>query len=219
MAKLLLFLFLIPFTGTSQMASIELESKPVPVPSTRESSVVKWNAEQPGYAGLSQESKDFFYWVNYCRSSPEKFWDSVVQPVLKAFPALKGPDSESLYKDLLKAGPLSMFKLNSSLVNTAQAHALDQARKSRQLGHNSSDGTSFGIRMKNAGIKRCANENIALASQGTILAVLLLYLDIGVQDKGHRKSLLDPNLKENGIGSAPYGKDQVFFVQDLSCAQ
>jgi hypothetical protein len=216
---LLLLLISFPSFSYSQMASIELISKPVPQPVVREESVTKWNAQQPGYQGLSEGSKEFLYWVNFCRSNPERFWDSVIRPVLKAFPNLKGPESESLYKDLLSNGSLPMFTLNTTLTRTAQAHATDITSKSARPGHNSTDGTDFGTRMKRAGIRACANENIAITSQSTLLSVLLLYLDIGLPDKGHRKSLLNASLKETGIGSASYGKDQFFFVQDLSCAQ
>ena len=77
----------------------------------------------------------------------------------------------------------------------------------------------FGTRMKQAGIKYCANENISLSSQSVLLSVLLLYLDIGLPGLGHRKALLDPSLREIGVGSALYGKDQYFLVQDLACSQ
>lgn len=217
---LVLFLLFFPIFSYSQMASIELVDKPVPQPVSKEEGVLKWNAQQTGYRELTEGSKEFLYWLNFCRSNPERFWDSVIVPVLKAFPNLKGPESESLYKDLVSAGPLPMFALNTTLIKTAQAHAADITAKSAQPGHNSTDGIDFGTRMKRAGIKYCAGENIAITSrQGTLLSVLLLYLDIGLPDKGHRKSLLNPALKETGIGSMPYGKDQFFFVQDLSCAQ
>jgi hypothetical protein len=216
---LLLLLFSFPFLSYSQMASIELISKTVPQPVSLEKPVTKWNTQQPGYQGLSEGSKEFLYWVNFCRSNPVRFWDSVIQPVLKAFPNLRGPESESLYKDLMANGPLPMFVLNTTLTRLAQAHAADITSKSARPSHTSTDGTDFGTRIKRAGIKFCANENIAITGQSTLLSVLLLYLDIGLPDKGHRKSLLNPLLKESGIGSAPYGKDQLFFVQDLSCAQ
>jgi hypothetical protein len=220
MFRVFVFLLLsFPLLSRSQMASIELISKDVPEPLTREENVVKWNAQQPGYQGLNDRSKEFLYWVNFCRSNPERFWDSVIRPVLKAFPNLKGPESESLYKDLLNQGPLPMFALNTSLIRTAQSHATDITSKSARPSHTGTDGTDFGTRIKRAGIRSCASENIAITSQSTLLSVLLLYLDIGLPDKGHRKSLLNPSHKETGIGSAPYGKDQFFFVQDLSCSQ
>ena len=45
------------------------------------------------------------------------------------------------------------------------------------------------------------------------------YLDMGLPEQGHRKALLDPSLREIGVGSALYGVDQYFLVQDLACSQ
>lgn len=217
--QLLLLFFFAPLLSNGQMSRVKLIVKAVPQPVSREDAVTGWNAVQPGYQELNEDSKAFLYWVNFCRSNPGRFWDSAVIPVLKAFPTLKGPESESLHKDLLETGPLPMFVLNTKLNAAAQSHATDIGSKSSTPGHNGSDGTDFGTRMKKAGIRYCASENVSIGSQGALLSVLLLYLDIGLPEKGHRKALLNARHKETGIGAAPYGKDQVFYVQDLSCSQ
>ncbi len=220
MAKLLLILFLsIPFCSFSQISMIELEVRDVPQPKLRDSAVERWNQAQPGYEKLPLQAKENLYWTNFARSNPQKFWDSVVSPSLLAFPPFNKAESKSLKADLLKAGNLPMFTLSPVLLKTAQSHASDIAYKKSPLSHNSTNGTDFGTRMKLAGIKYCANENISLSSQSILLSVLLLYLDIGVPGLGHRKALLDQNLREIGVGSALYGKDQYFLVQDLSCIQ
>ncbi len=216
---LLAFLLFFPFYSFSQMASIELVVKPVPVPSVRNMAVDKWNLLQPGFKTLTPEAQEFLYWVNYCRLEPQKFWDSVLVPVAKVFPALSGAEARSLREDLIKTGPLPMFRLNPRLVNTAQSHADDIAGSRTAPGHTSTNGTDFSTRMRNAGIKNCANENIAVSSQHVLLSVLLLYLDIGLPERGHRKALLNPNLVMVGVGTAPLGKDQHFIVQDLACLQ
>jgi uncharacterized protein YkwD len=138
---------------------------------------------------------------------------------LEVFPTLNSREANSLRADLLGAGPLPMFSLNEILVKTAQLHASDIGRNKGPLGHNSTDGTDFGTRMKRAGIKYCANENISLSSQSVLLSVVLLYLDINLPGLGHRKALLDRNLSEIGVGSSLYGVDQYFLVQDLACRQ
>lgn len=219
--SLLLVLFFIPFFSFSQFSTIELEVRTTPEPLLRDSAVMSWNQSQNGYSKLSPQAKDFLYWVNYARSNPKAFWDSAVVPVLKVFPPLNKPETLSLKQDLMKAGELPMFILNESLINTAQKHATDIASKNAAPSHNSTDGSDFGSRIKRANIKRCANENISVSSQSVLLSVLLLYLDIGLPDLGHRKSLLNPSLVETGIGTHPYGKDKdrFFIVQDLACSQ
>ena len=217
--RLLLFSLFLPLISFAQMSSIELVARPVPVPAGRDSVVEKWNWSQPSFKELTSQARDFLYWVNYCRRNPAGFWDSVISPILKVFPPLNVSEAKSLQADLLKTGPLPMFALNHSLIKTAQSHAFDISAKKAQPSHTSTNGTDFGARMKSAGIKYCANENIAISSQGSLIAVLLLYLDIGLPNLGHRKSLLNPTLLETGVGSAPYGNDQYFLVQDLSCSQ
>jgi hypothetical protein len=220
MPRFLLFCLLsLPFFCFSQMASIELVVKPVPVPATRNQMVDQWNFVQPGFSKLTPQAQEFLYWVNYCRFEPQKFWDSVLVPVAKAFPALSGAEARSLREDLLRTGSLPMFALSPKLINTAQAHAYDISRNGAAPSHTSTNGTDFGTRMKNAGIKTCANENIAVSSQHVLLSVLLLYLDIGLPERGHRKALLNGSLAVVGVGTAPYGKNQYFIVQDLACIQ
>lgn len=216
---LIVLLLLLPIAGFSQIASIELDVKKVPEPSVRDTVIENWNKAQPGYVKLPKESREMFYWTNYARQNPEKFWKDIIVPVLAAFPILNKAEASSLQKDLSEVGQLPMFVLNSKLLATAQAHAEDIGKKKAPLGHNSTNGADFGSRMKAAGIRYCANENISLSSQSILLSTILLYLDIGVANKGHRTTLLNPSLWEIGIGSSVYGKDQYFLVQDFACKQ
>ena len=216
---ILLFFILLPVFGFSQLTEIELEVKKIPIPQCIDSAVERWNMLQPAFRKLPQQAREMFYWTNFCRNNPRLFWDSAIVPILKLYPKLNRTEAKSLELDLKVAGPLPMFALNNTLIRTAQSHADDIARKKVRPSHNSSDGTEFGARMRAAGIRKCANENIALSSQGVLLSVVLLYLDIDYTNMGHRRTLLDPNLREIGIGSALYGQDQYFLVQDFACSQ
>jgi hypothetical protein len=219
MFRLLLVLLLsFPLFSYSQISLIELEVRPVPEPGI-DSVIENWNRSQPGYDKLPLQARKFLYWTNYSRNNPKKFWDSAVVPLLAIFPPMNKQEAQSLKADLLKAGSLPMFKLNDALIVTAQLHASDIGGKRAPIGHTSTNGMDFGSRMKRAGIKYCASENISLSSQSILLSVALLYLDIGLPGLGHRKTLLDPNLKEIGVGSALYRTDQYFLVQDFACLQ
>ena len=220
MLRTLLFLyFFSPFLSFSQISIIELPEKSVPEPFGRDGIVDDWNLNQPGYDRLAEQSKTLLYWTNYCRYNPKKFLDSVLNPILDLFPSLNKQEAASLRVDLEKRGPLPMYSLELTLTKTAQLHASDIARKKSPISHVSTNGADFGSRMKQAGIQRCASENISLSSQSILLSLVLLYLDIGLPELGHRKALMDPNLREIGIGTALYGKDQYFLVQDLACSQ
>ncbi|MDB5209544.1 MAG: Allergen family protein [Sediminibacterium sp.] len=216
------FLFILllscPLISFSQISTIELEARYVPEPGI-DSVVENWNRTQPGYDKLPLQAKKFLYWTNYSRNNPQKFWDSAIVPILAIFPPMNKPEAGTLKTDLWKAGSLPMFKLNEALIGTAQSHASDIGGKRAPLGHTSTNGADFASRMKKAGIKYCAAENISLSSQSILLSTILLYLDIGLPGLGHRKALLDPNLREIGIGSSLYNADQYFLVQDMSCVQ
>ena len=217
--SLVLCLLMAPFIVNAQMSTVELVVKPVPKPITRDTATDNWNIAQPEYRNLTAGAKDVLYWTNYCRRQPMKFWDSVVVPILKAFPNLEGPESQSLKAAFQSTGSLPMFSLNTQLIKTAQNHAYDICKKPSPPSHTSVDGTSFGSRMKQAGIHNCASENMSLGNQDPLLSVVLLYLDIGLPDMGHRKSLLNPELLEMGIGYAKYDKGRFFIVQDFACKQ
>lgn len=215
---LLVLLLSSPLFSYSQISLIELELRPVPEPGI-DSVVENWNRSQPGYDKLPLQARKLLYWTNYSRNNPKKFWDSAVVPLLAIFPPMNKPEAQSLKVDLIKARSLPMFTLNQLLISTAQLHAPDIGGKRAPIGHTSTNGTDFGARMKKAGIRYCASENISLSSQSILLSTVLLYLDIGLPGLGHRKALLDPNLKEIGVGSALYHADQYFLVQDFACAQ
>ena len=225
MGKLLvgtvIFLSLLISSAGAQghISVVELPVKQVPHPRIIDTVVDNWNRSQPGFNRLPKEAQEMLYYTNLARLRPKYFWDSVMTPLLGTFLPLNTPEAKSLRTELGAASELPMFRLNALLMGTAQSHALDIARKTSPISHTSTDGTAFGTRMKRAGIRFCASENISLSSQGVIIAVALLYLDINVPDLGHRKALMNPGLREIGIGAAQYGKDQVFLVQDFSCLQ
>ncbi len=216
--KLFILTLVLPVALWSQ-SIVTLEQRTITWKIEKDTSIVNWNSSFKGYEELSQQEKDIFYWTNYSRKNPVKFWDSVVMPLISIYPQLSGKYAASLKADLFRSGSLPMFSLNSTLNSTARAHAIDIAGKSATVSHTSTDGTSFSNRLQNAGIKYCGSENMSVGSGDVVLSLALLYLDIGLEDLGHRKTLLNPTYVEMGVSSAKYGISQTFFVQDFSCKQ
>ncbi len=68
-------------------------------------------------------------------------------------------------------------------------------------------------------VKRCAGENISFGPDNAVLMLVLLYIDEGVPDLGHRKTLLNPSFVEMGIGVGAYPDNKVMVVQDFACDQ
>lgn len=217
---IILIIFLCPVILIAQVNSVQLEAKPVPKPTKLDTAVANWNARQPGYNTLNQQAKDFFYWTNYSRANPKRFWDSVVAPALKTFPNLQGSYTQSLKADLYASPGLPLFKLNPILLKTSQAHASDIGLKQAPPGHISTNGESFVDRVKSAGIVKCAGENISIGDVDPLLSLVLLYVDYGLPQLGHRKTLLNATYVETGIGVSPYGNTgNIFIVEDFACSQ
>lgn len=216
--RLFLLLLLLPFAAFSQSV-VTLEQKEIKFNLSRDTQVDAWDASFKSYNQLSNEEKEIFYWTNYSRKSPQRFWDSVMVPILAAFPQLKGKFASSLKSDLAGTAALPLLSLNDTLIFTAKSHALDIGRKTANVSHTSTDGTSFSTRLQNAGIRNCGSENMSLGNGDILISLAMLYLDYGLENLGHRKTLLNPEYVYIGIGATAYSREQLFYVQDFACNQ
>jgi hypothetical protein len=191
----------------------------IPHPRAVDDKVNKWNMLQENFAKLSPREKEFYYWVNYSRRDPRRFFDSVVVRIVSIYPQLKGGNLESLRKDLSEAETLPLLSLNRILTQMAKDHALDIASHEAKPSHNSTNGQSFSDRFRNHNLTRCGGENISFGGGEPIFLLVLLYLDINVPELGHRKTLLNPGYTETGLGVAEYKNGSIFIVEDFSCPQ
>lgn len=165
-------------------------------------------------------SQSFMYWVNYARLYPKEFRDSALIPYLQQQPRLKGKYANSLLETLDKASSLSFLDPEKKLSLAAQNHAKDIQRNGGSVSHRSSDGSSFGDRMRKVGYKGCTAENISLGKdKWGLSSLLLLYLDINLPDLGHRKNLLNPNYSKMGVSSIQLDGNQTLIVQELGCEE
>jgi hypothetical protein len=216
--KLFLLMLLLPFAAISQSVVV-LEQREIKFNLSRDEEVEQWNASFKTYNKLSKEEKEILYWTNYSRKNPVRFWDSVMTPILLVHPQLKGKYSVSLKEDLRAAGNLPLFGLNDTLITAARSHAMDIGEKKATVSHTSTNGTSFSSRLQQAGIRNCGSENMSLGNGNVLMAIAMLYLDHGLENLGHRKTLLNKEYTNIGIGATTYGREQLFFVQDFACKQ
>ncbi len=190
-------------------------------PSTSDQVVLSWNEKQAGYNKLTSDEKNFYYWVNYSRLKPKVFYDSVVVQVAQSLPQLKGKNFASLKTDMEGANNLPLLSLNEALRNMAFYHAKDITGNNASPSHNSTNGDTFEDRFKKIGLKNCGGENISFGSGGTnpLFMLVLLYLDISVNDLGHRKALLNPSYINTGIAIEKFNNGNLFLVEDFACSQ
>ena len=198
------------------MGSTTLEVKDLPALPVEDVRVGEFVSR---FSSLNSTQREWFYWTNYSRTNPRQFWDSVVEPILKVYPNFRNSYTASLKKDLYSAPSLPFVKPNDNLAHTAQSLAGSLASKHALPSHTSPSGETFENRMKSISVKRCAGENISFGPPNTVLMLVLLYIDEGVPDLGHRKTLLNSSFVEMGIGVGTYPKDKYMVVQDFACTQ
>jgi len=217
--KLFLLIFLLfPFLLKAQhMGSTRLEIKELPAPPAKETQIEEYVSQFS--ASLTPTQKEWFYWTNYSRSNPKRFWDSVVAPILKIYPSFRNSYTISLKEDLYKASPLPFVKHNEELAKVAQSLAGGLAEKKASPSHTSPSGVTFEDRMQSISIKKCAGENISFGPPNAVLMLVLLYIDEGVPDLGHRRTLLNPSFVEMGVGVGAYPQNKFMVVQDFACNQ
>lgn len=216
---LLLSFFILACLASYSQGSYSLPDDPFQHKPPKDSSAYKFLARNPYFKDMGQAEREFFQWVNIFRQDPGGFRDRYLLPFLEQFPSLKGPETRSLLEDLDLAKPLDPLVPDPVLIRTSRAHAIDLSAHPHELNHNSSDGTSFRARMEMAGIRKCAGENLYDGKKDPIMALIILLIDKGIPNAGHRKALMRADFRKMGVSIAPWKgePEYVILVQDFSC--
>jgi uncharacterized protein YkwD len=101
--------------------------------------------------------------------------------------------------------PLGELTLSPDLTRAARDHALDQ-RRTGEIGHTGSDGSSVDTRVRRYGTWLTSlSENIDYSPAGHGGDVVQsLLIDDGVADRGHRRNVYGPMAKVVGIACEPH---------------
>lgn len=200
----------------SGQGNLMLEAKPFVYSYKTDSSIWKALADQKAFQTLTKEEKGFVYWVNVFRSNPKWFYEQPVTSFLKQFPQANTTEAKSLKEELMRANPIPVFVLDEKLLEPAKAHAMDLSVMGA-LSHTSSSGKDFAERMKTVGFLSCAAENLFSGNQDPLEALILLLLDHGVPNLGHRRNLMNPSLQRMGISFVKAQKGSWVLVQVMAC--
>lgn len=215
---IIILLIGLSLSGKAQFSTQEFTPKPLPELPQMPAHIWQQAQQQPLFSSWPPDLQAGFRLVNYARAYPKSFLDSVVTPIIRVYPFLKTKESVSLQKDLEQTPPLPLFVIHPTLQRLAQEHAEDLWKNPQAPSHTNSKGISFSKRINQAGIQKCAAENISIGSQAVALSLVLLYLDIDIPGLGHRKNLLNPQMVELGMGWKQ--NESIFvWVQDLACKQ
>lgn len=113
--------------------------------------------------------------------------------------------------------PMAPLQRSPGLSAAARDLARDQA-SSGSMGHEGSDGSTPADRVNRHGRWGGAlSENVsysAFASVGPRDVVVQLLVDDGVPGRGHRRNILDPTMRQIGVGCGPHARFAVVCVMD-----
>lgn len=165
---------------------------------------------------LGPEEKQAIYYINLCRINPSLFESTILKDYLKDKDVKKDKEVKELIHDLQMSGSKHILQPNVLLTNMARDHATDMGKTGR-TGHNSSNGTSFHDRMSRASaVFKGVNENCNYGLETGLDIVIDLLIDRDVPNAGHRKNILDPEMRYIGVAIEPHSKWRFNCVQDFA---
>jgi Cysteine-rich secretory protein family len=214
---LIILLILTPCFAFSQ-GYMQLEDKPFSINLERNKSIDSFLSGSSSFKDFTTEEQAVFYWINVLRADPPAFKKQVILPFLTVFPESNTNYTKSLLEDLEKQEPLPLIEPSSFLGKETRRHANDLALKQKNISHSSSDGRSFQQRMNDAGVSKCAGENILEGKKDALKSIIMLLIDQGVPDKGHRRTLLNPDFNLMACTITPKKNSENFIHEQLfSC--
>lgn len=160
---------------------------------------------------LSDEEKNIILAMNLIRHDPVKYAELYVRPFITFFrgkelmiPGLayrlltaEGDlPAKELLRELARAEATPLFHPSEGLSRAAKSHARHQ-RRTGQTGHGGQGGTRSRAEREGSWLQQLA-ENIAYGNPNAHYAILMLMIDDGVPDRGHRVTMLKPELKVAG---------------------
>jgi hypothetical protein len=211
-------LFLFFLLNTYSQGSITLQDKPFVYNAPVDTAIQNALEADPVFKTLSQKEQTIFYWVNVLRKNPKRFYTDVIKEFLRQFPEANKPEVKSLERDIDKLKtPLPLFMPDAGLAKMSSTHSLDLSKRGGVISHKSASGKDFVQRIKEAGGYKCGAENIFVGNDNPLEALIMLLVDYGVADKGHRVNLMDPTFKLMGVSFSKSSKGKTVIVQVFGC--
>lgn len=168
---------------------------------------------------LSETEKESIFYMNLLRINPPLFVETYFNDYLKEKDVKKDKLVKDLIKELEKTRKMEPLKPNEKLTEFARAHAKDMGESGR-TGHNSSSGKSFRERISELEHHFSAiNENCNYGNEDAVDALIDLLIDRNVPNFGHRRNILDPEMRLIGVALEPHKRWRYNYVQDFGIAK
>lgn len=160
---------------------------------------------------LSENEKLTILYMNLARLDGEAFTKSF----LSDFQNTNNANERSLIDTLKTIKDKPMLIPNPKLCEASKYHANDIG-STGEVSHNSTDGTSFGNRIRRYYNGGAIAENIAFGNSQALKIVRQLLIDKSSPSHGHRKNILNEKYCRVGIAIAPHASWSYCCVQDFS---
>lgn len=210
--------FSLLFLKSFSQGSITLQDKPFIYNTSIDTSIQNMLERESLFKTLTQAEQKMFYWTNVFRKDPKLFCNNVIKEFLRQFPEANRTEVKSFVTDIDKLKtPLPLFVPDQGLAKMSSIHSMDLSKRGGVISHRSSSGKDFVQRIKEAGVYKCGAENIFVGNDNALAALIMLLIDYGVADKGHRVNLMDPAFKLMGVSFSQTEKGKVVIVQVFGC--
>jgi hypothetical protein len=154
--------------------------------------------------------------LNRMRAAPAVFAEHDLRPWADSMGFSKSPAFQSLLVELNHTPRLCALSSVPVLQAMARAHALDMG-KTGKVGHTGSGGGTFAKRAKPLlDAFQMLQENCQYGYYDPLSVICDLLIDEGVPGYGHRKSLLNPQLRYVGVAFEKHKKYKINCVIELA---
>jgi uncharacterized protein YkwD len=166
-------------------------------------------------ATLTAEEKKLIQLINLARLDGNAFMKRIAIPYIKANDKDDDEYVEGLYADLMRTKNLHLLKPLEALHKSAAHHAQDMGAKG-QLGHDSSDGTTFVMRIHKFHKPVTVSENINYGYSDAVSIIMEMLIDEGVPDRTHRHNILGKTFNHVGVSIKAHKMMEFNCVMDFS---
>ncbi len=180
---------------------------------------------------LTPLEKEVVLEINRFRSNPSKYANNYIRPLtnhyknkLLNYPGDNTPIRthegvkavNECVRELQTATPQPILYPSKTLTKSANELQKYQA-KTGKTGHTGSNNSTLKERIERFGKWQTQiAENIAYGNTSARQTVIFLLIDDGVKSRGHRKNLLDPNLKFVGVSTGKHPVYHSMCVMDFA---
>ncbi|MEQ1797946.1 MAG: CAP domain-containing protein [Lacibacter sp.] len=218
MKRFLLLIFFFSITAAKAQGTLTLQDKPFIYDRALDKDLWQILVAEKGFSDLGKNEQLTFYWTNYFRNDPTRFFNRVIKEFITQFPEANTSEIGTLERDIKNTKAfLPVLLPDNGLMKMAEVHATDLVRRGSIISHTSSVGKGFVQRIRDAGLYKCGAENIYVGAYDPLEALIALLVDYGVPDKGHRMNLLDSRFGKMGISFPSTTQMRGLLVQDFAC--